>query len=103
MVDGLLHLVAFQCTATLVRLAGAAVAVVVPVAVATAPAAAVAAHLKVERRDMLLDGVPHGAVSFGESVMPDDFPSSAPRALAAANWEYRLPPIAWRVERDRGG
>jgi hypothetical protein len=33
----------------------------------------VAAHLKVERRVMLFDGVPHGAVSFGESVMPDQF------------------------------
>ena len=44
-------------------------AVVVLLAVATAPAAAVAAHLKVERRDLLFDGVPQGAVSFGESVM----------------------------------
>ena len=45
---------------------GAAVTVLVLVAVATAPAAAVAAHLKVERRDMLFDGVPHGAVNLGE-------------------------------------
>tara|TARA_B110000438_G_scaffold266111_1_gene279928 strand:+ start:36 stop:221 length:186 start_codon:yes stop_codon:yes gene_type:complete len=59
---------------------GAAVAVVVLVAVTTAPAAAVAAHLKVERRDMPLAGVPHGAVSFGESVMPDNFLLIVPTA-----------------------
>ena len=43
-----------------------AVAVEVPVAVATAPAAAVAAHLNVERLDIPVEGVPHGAVSLFE-------------------------------------
>ena len=78
-------------------------AVLVLVAVAMAPAAAVAAHLKVERRDMPLDGVPQGAVSFGESVMLDDFLSIVPKASVVANWECRFPSIAWRVERDRDG
>jgi hypothetical protein len=50
-------------------LLGAVVAEVAAVEAEAVPAIATVAHLKLERRDMPLDGVPHGAVNFGESLM----------------------------------
>ena len=72
---------------------------VVLVDVATAPAAAVA-HLKVERRDMLLDGVPQGAVSFDESFM---LFSASFTTWVPSKQGFHLPSIAWHEEREKVG